>query len=126
MPAFRILQATGALIATILSCHAVQSGLAENPVERGASILTLAVGDAGTLAARLSTEVTRTTLRVPRGVSGVEILSCYGADFVARSGGSSPVAIDPCDGLERGTMILLQADGTDETALRKVMLALLT
>ena len=109
-----------ALVAAILACAAVSSSPAEQPFAARSSVLQLALGDAEIVAARLSTGTTSVELRVPPGVASFEMLSCFGADFVARSGGDLPVAIDPCDGMERGSLLHIQGNGGNGTSLKQV------
>lgn len=120
MPAQRG-NAAAALVAAILACAAVQSGTAvAQPSSARSSVLALALGDAGVVAARLSTGTASVVLRVPQGVAGFEMLSCFGADLAVRSGGDLPVAMDPCDGLERGSLLHIQGGGGNGASLKQV------
>jgi hypothetical protein len=109
-----------ALVAAILACAAVSSSPVEQPSAARSSVLQLALGDAGIIAARLSTGTTSVELRVPPGVAGFELLTCFGADLVARSGGDLPVSMDPCDGMERGSLLHIQGSGENGTDLKQV------
>ena len=108
-----------ALVAAILACAAVSSSPVEKPSAARSSVLALALGDAGIVAARLSTGTTSVELRVPPGVAGFEMLSCFEADMVARSGDDLPVSMDPCDGMERGSLLHIQGSGGNGTFLKQ-------